>query len=299
MNGRIFNIQRFCTGDGPGIRTTVFLKGCPLSCAWCHNPESQSVHTQIVYNPEKCIFCGECAAVCGKNAHVFEENGHDFIRENCVKCMKCTEVCMTKAIEKCGETKSADEIIEIAERDAEFYIQSDGGVTLSGGEPLMQYDFSVEILKKLKEKGFHTAVETSGFCFGNLGRISKYTDLWLYDIKILEPHKHKKYTGVSNKIIIKNLYDIDSMGAKTVLRCPIIPNVNLCLEHFDGIAELANSLKNICSVQFEPYHPLGIDKSERLGSSQKYNNKSFLASEEVEMFAEKIRNKIRVSAEVL
>ena len=154
MNGEIFNIQRFCTHDGPGIRTVVFMKGCPLDCAWCHNPESKSFRRQIMFDEEKCINCGWCKKICKSGAHMLENNKHTFIRGNCRLCMNCTQICPTGALEKCGEIKTVEEILEVCMRDTEFYNQSGGGITLSGGEPLYQFDFLLEFLKKAKEMGY-------------------------------------------------------------------------------------------------------------------------------------------------
>lgn len=299
MNGKIFNIQRFCTSDGPGIRTTVFLKGCPLSCIWCHNPESQLSNKQIMYNKMQCINCGLCRTQCPSDAHIFSDNRHEFIRQKCIYCFNCTVLCPTQALEVCGETKSDDEIFKIIARDAEFYAQSGGGITLSGGEPLFQYDFSLQLLKKSKAHGFHTAVETSGFCGRNLEEINRFTDLWLYDIKTLSESEHIKYTGVSNKIILKNLKYLDEYGSDIILRCPIIPNINMNKSHFNSIAGLAKSLKNICEIHFEPYHPFGIDKSERLGIVQKYDNQDFLSANDIKVFANEVHEKTKIDTKII
>lgn len=292
MNGTIFNIQRFCTGDGLGIRTTVFLKGCPLSCAWCHNPESKSAKPQIMFNPEKCIGCGMCISVCKNSAHILTETSHEFDRTRCSVCFDCTEICYSNALEKCGETKSSDEVIDEAIRDLPFYEQSGGGVTISGGEPLAQYDFSLEILKKLKEKNIHTAVETSGYCTRSLEEIAEYVDLWLFDIKLTDEEEHRKYTGVSNEIILKNLRYLDGRGSKIILRCPVIPDVNMNELHFTRIVRLANSLKCAEAIQLEPYHPLGISKAERIGSIQKYDKKV------LQPFIEKMKEITDITVEI-
>ena len=247
MKGRIFNIQRFSTKDGPGIRTVVFLRGCPLSCAWCHNPESQS----------------------------------DKVKFSCD-----SEMGTPKALEFYEREIEADEILKKVLRDKDFYDESGGGVTLSGGEPLMQYDFSLEILKKAKEKGLHTAIETSGYSHKDLGEISKYVDLWLYDVKLFDDEEHIKYMGASNEIIQRNLSYLNERGAKIVLRCPIIPKVNLSKEHFENIAKLSERMENVISINLELYHPLGKDKAKRLGKTQKYQNDKFLTEDEVAPFAE-------------
>lgn len=299
MTGKIFDIQRFCTNDGPGIRTTVFLKGCPLSCIWCHNPESKIITPEIFFNTQKCLSCRRCEDACFQKQHLFEDNKHIFLRTNCKLCMRCTKICPTEALQICGEEKTSDAVIEEVLKDEEFFKQSDGGLTLSGGEPLMQYDFSLEILQKAKEKTIHTAIETSGYSYRNLNEINKYVDLWLYDIKLITEAEHIKYTGVSNDIILKNLYYLDNLGAKIILRCPVIPDINFTKEHFEEVSRLANSLKNIIAIHIEPYHPLGIDKAIRIGKNQKYNNKNFLSNTDLITFINCMRNKTNVEIEIM
>lgn len=299
MTGNIFNIQRFSTNDGPGIRTVVFLKGCPLSCIWCHNPESKSAYPDIFYNSKKCVNCRKCEKICKHNQHIFNFNSHSFLRNNCKKCMKCAIECPVSALEICGKIVSSDEIMAEILKDTEFYSESSGGITLSGGEPLAQYDFSLEILKKAKEAGIHTAVETSGYCYKELNEINKYVDLWLFDIKLFSESKHIEYTGVSNKIILKNLLFLDNIGAKIILRCPIIPDINHTEEHFEKISNLANRLKNVVAIHFEPYHPLGIDKSINLGIPQEYKNKDFLTTEDIHPFVNNIREKVTINLEII
>lgn len=299
MTGNIFNIQRFSTSDGPGIRTVVFLKGCPLSCIWCHNPESKLTSPDILYDSRKCINCRKCEKICKHNQHIFDFGKHVFLRDNCKKCMECIIECPVSALEVCGKSVSSDEVVSEILRDTEFYTESGGGITLSGGEPLMQYDFSLEILKKAKKAGIHTAIETSGYCYRELIEISRYVDLWLFDIKLFSESEHIKYAGVSNEIILKNLYYLDSIGERIVLRCPIIPGVNLTNEHFDKIAILANMLKNAVAIHFEPYHPLGFDKADRLGMNQKYENRKFLHIDSIQPFISRIKDKITANIEIL
>ena len=242
MNGTIFDIQKFCTSDGPGIRTTVFFKGCPLKCLWCHNPESQSTERQIMLYPDKCKGCGRC-----RNA------GDDF-------------VCYNDARRSCGRVVSADEVMEEVLRDKVFYETSGGGVTLSGGEPLYQADFALEILKKAKEAGIHTAIETCGFASKQtVEKIAEYTDLFLFDYKETNGELHRQFTGVDNAVILENLRLIDSLKRDIVLRCPIIPTCNDRQEHYNGIASVASSLANIKKIEIEPYHSLGEGKYSALG----------------------------------
>ena len=245
MQGNIFNIQRFCVNDGPGIRTTVFLKGCPLSCTWCHNPESQSFKPEILFYRDKCTGCGRC-----KNLTV---NNADFI-------------CFNGAKEICGKTVDSDYVISEVLKDKIFYDTSNGGMTLSGGEPLFQPEFTLELLKKAKENGIHTAIETCGFASAEIiGKAAELTDLFLFDYKETDPILHKKFTGVDNSLILDNLSLISTLGKQVILRCPIIPDCNDREEHFLGIAEAANRFDCIMHIEIEPYHSLGAGKYEALG----------------------------------
>ena len=298
-SGRIFNIQRFSTQDGPGIRTVVFLKGCPLRCAWCHNPESQRSGTDVFFRPAKCVGCGKCVEACPRGCHVFTNGLHLLDRSGCIYCAECAGVCLADALEACGGEKTAEEVLDTLVRDRLFYEESGGGITLSGGEPLLQYDFSAELLRLAKENGLHTAVETSGYTERDLTEISRYTDLWLYDVKLLDEEAHRRYTGVSCGRILENLFFLDRTGANIILRCPVIPGVNLNAKHFDAVAELAGELKNVRQIHLEPYHPLGLSKSEQLSRTQGYQNDRFLEPSEVEPFAEQLRRKTGLEVTVL
>lgn len=296
MTGAVFNIQRFCVQDGPGVRTAVFLKGCHLKCAWCHNPESHKMHPEIMYDPAKCIYCGACAAVC--MSHELMDGVHSFARADCNGCGRCADVCYAGAIELCGKEMTAEEVMETVVRDRDFY-GNDGGMTISGGEPLMQAHFTLELAKLARESGISVCIETSGDGDSEVFmEIARHADLFLYDIKLLDGEMHKKYTGIYNARILKNLRMLDEMGARTILRCPIIPDINLNEEHFSGIARLAESLKNVIEVQFEPYHPLGVSKSRRLGRESAYRNPEFLPREKVEALAKKVQPTTRVKLTV-
>ena len=245
MNGIIYNIQKFCVNDGPGIRTNVFFKGCPLRCVWCHNPESQNLSSEIMFYSDKCTGCGRC-----KNLTVRD---NDFI-------------CYNGAKEICGKTVAVDEILAEVLKDKIFYDNSGGGITLSGGEPLYQFDFSLELLKQSKENGLHTVIETCGFSApDNIKRIAEFTDLFLFDYKETNPILHKRFTGAANEQILHNLSLLNTLGKKVILRCPIIPGYNDRNDHFCGIAETANRYDCIDHVEIEPYHALGTGKYEALG----------------------------------
>lgn len=296
--GNIFNIQHFSLDDGPGIRTTVFFKGCPLDCAWCHNPESKAYEPEISFSADRCRMCGKCEIVCPENAHSITDNKHIFDREKCKKCKMCSNVCVLEAIKIIGKEYTVDEIMEEISKDAVFF-GTDGGLTLSGGEPLLQYDFSLNLLKSAKKKDINTAIETSGYTTKDLQEISKYVDLWLYDIKILDDDLHKQYTGASNKQILKNLYYLDDIGAKIILRCPIIPGVNMNNKHFEELVVLINHLNNAEAVHIEPYHPLGISKSEQLGRKQVYENREFLEKDKLIEFVDKLKRGVNITVEIL
>lgn len=271
MVGTIFNVQRFCVNDGPGIRTTVFFKGCPLNCLWCHNPESKIRAPQIMFDASSCVSCGRCVNVCSN--HRIWDSAHIYLRENCTVCGKCIDVCFSSALNKAGYGIESADVLQEVLRDNAFYKNSGGGITLSGGEPMAQPKFALEILKSAKENGLHTCMETCGYSSAeNFKAVAPYVDIFLFDWKITECNEHKKYTGVPNTRILSNLRLLDSLGAKTILRCPIIPTVNENSEHFKGIAEIANSLKNILQIEIEPYHPLGKAKSEKLGKNYSFSN---------------------------
>lgn len=263
--GKILQIQRFSTDDGPGIRTTVFIKGCPLHCAWCHNPESQRFHAEIAYNAYSCIGCGACVSACDLNCHKIMNDEHCYIRDDCAQCGKCADACIG-ALKVIGEEYNPNEVMGILLMDNEFYRNSGGGITISGGEPLAASKFVKEILILCKKNKLHTCIETSGYAkWNDILEILPFVDLFLFDWKLTNPNLHRKYTGVSNEIIKENLINLDGMGGCIILRCPIIPGVNDNEEHFEGICKLAEQLKNIQHIELMPYHPLGASKSSRYG----------------------------------
>lgn len=263
MKAKIFEIKRFAVHDGDGIRTTVFFKGCPLKCVWCHNPEGISPNPQLAYYNNKCIKCGNCVAVCEAGAQKIDKNGHFLDRDLCKLCGKCAKVCMGNALRFYGQDFTVEELIPILLEDKEFYIESGGGVTLSGGECLLQADFCEEIMRQLKENGVHTAVDTCGFIpKESIDKVMPYTDIFLYDIKAYDESVHTGCTGRSNEIILDNIKYIDDSGKKTEIRIPYVPSYNS--EQVEKIAEFLRGLKNLTKVRILPYHNYASSKYKSL-----------------------------------
>lgn len=263
MNANIFEIKRFAVHDGDGIRTTVFFKGCPLKCVWCHNPEGISYKPQLALYLHKCSLCGECVKVCPENAHSFIDGKHIFEKEKCTACGKCKDACFFDAITLYGKKMSVDEVENILIEDMEFYENSGGGITLSGGECLMYPEFCLEILKRMKKRNIHTAVDTSGYVKREaIDMVVDYTDVFLFDIKAIDGEVHKKCTGHSNKIILDNLIYIDTLGKKSEIRVPFVPGFND--EEIKKIGVFIKNLKNVTGIRVLPYHNFARSKYEAL-----------------------------------
>ena len=269
-SGYIFDIQRFSIHDGPGIRTTVFFLGCPLRCLWCHNPEGMSDKPVLSFIPDKCIGCGYCLRACRRGAHRMEDGrGHVLDRELCVACGDCTKECYSGALELVGREVSAGEVLNEVLRDRPFYETSGGGMTLSGGEPLVQINFAESLLRAAKSAGTNCVVETCGNVeYRRLERVRPYVDLFLYDIKETHPLRHSQYTGADNDMILGNLRSLHDAGADILIRLPIVPGYNDRKDHFEAIARLCRNLPLLRGVEILPYHRLGISKRERLGLHQ-------------------------------
>jgi pyruvate formate lyase activating enzyme len=271
VKGTVFNIQRYSIHDGPGIRTTVFFKGCPLRCLWCQNPESQTFQPELFYNRERCIGCGRCVPACPEKAIEIFEGRSRTNRTLCKPCGACGEVCPEEARVLMGKRASAEEVFEEVNKDAIFYERSGGGVTLSGGEPLSQPEFAIQILRLCKDAGIHTAIETCGHApWETVEQVLKYVDLVLYDLKHMDPAEHKKMTGVSNALVIENLKKIyHESHIPLAVRIPVIPGFNDTPENMEATASfILKELDASVPVHLLPYHRLGESKREQMESSQ-------------------------------
>lgn len=286
----IFNIQKFSVHDGPGIRTTVFFKGCPLKCLWCHNPESQNINTQILYDKDKCVLCGTCEKICHKKA-IKIENNKLTTDESCDCCGQCVIYCIQGARQIAGKVYTVDDVMKEVLKDRVFYEKSSGGVTLSGGEPLIHIDFVEELLKKLKDNNIHTAVDTCGaVSFENLKRAAKYTDVFLYDIKLMDDEKHVEFIGMSNKLILENIRKLSEIHNNINLRMPIIEGVNGDEEHIIKTIEFIEGL-NISKVNLLPYHDIAKHKYKKLGKVYEDDRMSKPSDEKMQKFKEMFENK--------
>ena len=267
--GIIFDIKRFSIHDGPGIRSTVFLKGCPLSCRWCHNPESQSFKTELILRPERCLACGECAEVCPHGNIKLDEGKILQNKEDCVVCGTCITVCYPGVREIIGQEVSVQDVVDELARDRVFYEESGGGVTFSGGEPLCQPDFLEETLSSCKNAGLNTALDTCGSGpWKQLDRQIKSLDLVLYDLKILDDGLHKQYTGVSNAEILENFRRLTKTDVEIIVRRPVIPGINDSMEEINRLGKFLTETNGDSKIDLLPYHALSLDKYKRLGREQ-------------------------------
>lgn len=264
---RIFDIQRFSIHDGPGIRTTVFFKGCPLRCVWCHNPESQQEAPQLSFSPGQCLHCRACYGACPQAAHYDDDDDeHAINRELCAHCGSCANECYTGALELIGREAPIGEILDEALRDRAFYESSGGGLTLSGGEPLSQPEAASALLAAARQEGLHTAVETCGYVESEVfARVAPQVDLFLYDLKETNDTRHRWYTGVGLDLILDNLYQLHDSGAAILLRLPLVPGLNGRRGHFTEVARIVAALPKLAGVEALGYHGLGVAKLERLG----------------------------------
>lgn len=271
--GLIFDIKRYAIHDGPGIRTTVFFKGCLLSCWWCHNPEGRFSDMELMIWPNRCIGCRSCVSSCANRAISTRDGSIVTNRDKCKVCGVCVEKCPTNAREIVGKWVSVNELMHEVEKDFPFY-EGSGGITASGGEPLIQPVFLDAFLSACKEKDIHTALDTSGYAEKRiLMKISKNVDLFLYDLKVMDDEKHRLYTGVSNKRILENLELLDTLDKKIIIRFPLIPHINSNGENIRNMCEFISRLRNVKEVAVLPYHRLGVEKARRLSKEARVFDK--------------------------
>ncbi len=286
LKGLVFNIQRFSLDDGPGIRTTIFMKGCNLECIWCHNPESIASKPQVRTFPHKCIECGACLQQCPSQAHVFEEDKKLFLREQCSLCGSCRSFCPSGALDLCGEWMTVDAVLEKIQRDMPFYERSGGGITLSGGEPLLQKDFVRELLISCKKLGLHTAIDTAGHLNRDVFEtVLPYTDLFLYDLKALSADLHKRITGRDNTRIKDNLQWLAQQSVPIWIRIPVIPQVNDSPEEMGRVASYLKDMGRIEKVELLPYHQLGEGKYESIGKEYRLSSATAPDAEQIDKIA--------------
>lgn len=298
----IFNIQKFSTHDGDGVRTTIFFKGCPLRCMWCHNPESQHYYKELIFHQHKCTACGRCVAKCKQGANSIVDGKIVFDRSKCTACGVCTDWCITEARELAGKEYTVDALVKEAMKDKIFYEQSGGGVTLSGGEVMasQHMDYVEEVCRKLHENGVSVFIDTSGYTdYENLKRVLPYVDVFLYDIKVMDPKDHKKFIGVDNSLILENLKKLSDEGAGLYIRLPIIQQVNATDEHIESVIHfLKENNIHARQVNLLPYHDIGKGKYASLDMEYHDDEMSVPVSELMEhfksMFEEQGFNKVNI-----
>lgn len=288
-SGTIVNIQKYSIHDGPGIRTTVFLKGCALNCWWCHNPESQNPKPEIMFFKERCTSCGSCIKRCPQKAIEFVE-GYPVVDESkCTLCGKCSDFCPSNARELIGKEITVKDLMKEIIKDEAFYDESNGGVTFSGGEPLLHADYLNNVLKSCKSKGIHTTIDTSGFAaWEQFEKIVDNVDLFLFDIKHMNNEKHMEYMGVGNEVILENLKKLSERGSNIYIRMPIIAGVNDDDENIDKAVDFISKL-NIIHVNLLPYHKMGMDKYRRLNMAYKLSGLEMPSDEVMSKIADKFK----------
>ena len=299
ISGMVTDIQRFSLHDGPGIRTTVFLKGCPIRCFWCHNPECMNPGPEIQVLPERCIGCGACIAACAHGALIVRDGARVYVREECVACGACADACYARARVLVGRRMTVNDVVDEVLQDAAFYERSGGGVTISGGEPVMQRDFCGAILKRLKAEGVHTALETAGeYRWDALDELLAATDLVMMDIKHISAEKHSVGTGVTNKRVLDNARLLAQTNKPVVFRIPLVPSFNDTPEEIGAIAAFVAELAELrtrgdragertdMSLELLPFHPLAADKYRGLSMNYRAAELTAPSSEKMSELAE-------------
>jgi len=303
IHGLVTDIHRFALEDGPGIRTSVFLKGCPLRCLWCHNPEAQSTRPQLSFKSDRCEHCMSCVPVCPENVHRVNAEQHQVNFELCSLQADCLPACPTGALSIIGKKWSNHELMELINRDRAYYETSGGGLTLSGGEPMNQFNFSSAVLKQAKAQNIHTCLDTSGYApTSHFTKIMDTVDLFLFDYKASNEDQHKQLTGISNDLILRNLDFLYQAGKEIILRCPLIPGVNDGEDHLEGIVRLAQHYPGLRDIQIMPFHPYGISKATDVGMAVPEIRNSITTTEEMSrwtsFFAERLPDRITMNQEL-
>lgn len=290
MNGIVFDIQKFCTFDGPGVRTSVFLKGCMMRCPWCHNPESLKKEIELSFDGSKCTSCGICAGVCENGVHEITPDGEHRVNfKKCVACGKCISACPSRCLKLFGKSMTAQEVMKEVVKDKKYYTSSGGGMTVTGGEPTMQFEFLKELLTLAKAEGIHTCIESNGVITAEkLREIFPLVDLFLIDYKATGA-AHKELTRVEEERVLSTLRLIDELGGKVILRCPIIQGINDTDEHFAAIRGLQRELACIQSAEVMAYHSSGVHKWHSLGTKYTLEELKTATPEMKKLWEEKIK----------
>lgn len=282
-SGTIFDIKRYAVHDGPGIRLTVFLKGCPLQCRWCHNPEGIKPHPELTYRPARCLAdCSDCIPACPQQALTRSPAAVLLDRDKCRLSGACAAACPTDALQIIGKRMTVAEVMQTIEKDRIFFDNSGGGVTFSGGEPLLQHRFLLALLQECRSRSLHTIVDTCGYApWEHLAPILEYTDIFYYDLKMIDERKHQDYTGVSNRTILENLQKLSAAGKKVQIRIPLLPGINDDQENIDRTAEFLKPLAGITGISLLPYHRIGRGKYEDLQAPSLENDIQAPADENI------------------
>lgn len=290
--GIVFDIKRYAIHDGPGIRTTVFLKGCPLRCKWCHNPEGQNPEPDLLFRASKCIKdCVLCLKACSPRALSRARQCILINRKKCSLCGDCARVCSAEALEMSGKTMSTQDVLEEIEKDRVFFEESNGGVTFSGGEPLLQPDFLDALLEECRERGIHTAVDTCGSVpFEAIDKVLDKVGLFLFDVKMMDSKKHKEATGIPNELILDNLKRLSTKGSRIKVRIPLIPGLNDTTENIRETAEFLSSFQGITDVSLLPYHRAGIQKYRNLNRPHKMKKTQPSSSEKINQIKKQLED---------
>ena len=292
MKALVTDIQRFSLSDGEGIRTTVFLKGCNMHCSWCHNPETLSDKSELMFYETKCIGCGRCFEVCSKGAHKIADGKHMIDRDLCVSCGKCTEVCYAEALAMCGKEMSVEDVMQEIRQDIPYYINSGGGVTISGGEVLCNLEFATHLAEACCAENIHVAIETNlSFPIDSCMQLFRTLDFVMCDIKIFDDSEHKKYTGISNKTILENIKKLDSLAIPFIVRTPLIPEVTDNAENISRIAEYISQLKNLRRYELLNFNPLGEAKYKGLNKENAFESKRPLGDDKLSELMNAAKNK--------